>query len=49
MIYVIYNSAEISHWNRIMIGTILFRTEQKTLEILDELMKTKKIRPCDLN
>jgi hypothetical protein len=32
-----------------MTGTKLFRIQQKSMEILDELKKTKKIRPCDLN
>jgi hypothetical protein len=32
-----------------MTGTMLFRIQQKTMEILDELKKTKKISPCDLN
>ena len=32
-----------------MTGTKLFRIQQKTMEILDEHKKTKKIRPCDLN
>ena len=49
MIYVIYLSAEINHWNHIITGTMLFRIQQKNKEILDEIMKTKKISPCDLN
>jgi len=48
MIYVIYPSAVISHWNCVT-GTMLFKIQQKTYEILDELKKTKKIRPYDLN
>ena len=32
-----------------MTGTMLFRIQQKTVEILDDLKKTKNIRPCDLN
>jgi len=32
-----------------MTGAMLFRIQQKTVEILDEPEKTKKIRPCDLN
>ena len=32
-----------------MTDTMLFRIQQKTMEILDDLKKTKKIRPCDLN
>ena len=32
-----------------MTGKMLFRIQQKTMEILDELKKTKKIRTCDLN
>ena len=32
-----------------MTGTVLFRIQQKAMEILDELKKTKNIGPCDLN
>jgi hypothetical protein len=32
-----------------MTGTMLFRIQQKTMEILDELQKNKNISPRDLN
>jgi hypothetical protein len=52
MLYVIYQPKSATEIGRVKIRTpyvIILKNKMKNYDVLDEIKRAKKIRPCDLN